>query len=398
VADSTYIRSSLQSLMQDFLSDRLVSTLVNTMPLMYFLLGKDGNKDGVYGLGVPKTGAVFSGVPMSKARKQEILGTDTFMPIVQTSLPNESDGKVLTNYDTMPVRANAATAGNTAGTRYTRPFFRWTERADPILVWNKEIRRTRRQNGGGGPRASAAVGDLFTSEERNVLTTHLQWWNKRLWYRNEAGEVAGINGGFPTNVDDKTWDNPYSIRQACLNNNVYGGVDRSLAANSWWQGNVVTAHRAAVLSEIVDEANYALGCAALGKTIDLWVVGSKLFPIFAAEARSKGGQIIYANGQLPGYGKYGFTRQVVQFNNAFVLFDPLCPTAGVGGATKNCMAGLNLDTWMVSVSPDANFSIDEPFNLAKTEGGKDAMKSQLRTELMIACESPKVNVWYDDVG
>ena len=119
MADSAKIRSGLAGLMQDHLSDKAVSLLVNTMPLIYFLINRDGNKatnlkgtggaPGFYGLGRFATGSLFSGVPVSKTRREQILNSDKYMPIVNHLLPPASDGKVATMTDTMPTRSRPTT-------------------------------------------------------------------------------------------------------------------------------------------------------------------------------------------------------------------------------------------------------------------------------------------------
>lgn len=386
MANGAKVRTGLATLMQDHLSSKVVNLMSNAMPLVYFLLAKDGQKSGqagFYGLGRYASGYLISGVPVGKVRREEILNSDTYMPIVQTYLPVAGDGKVLGMYDTMPTRTSWDT--KSPGTYFTRPYFKWIERVDPIMVPKKELRRTK--NAAGNEKlASAAVGDLFKVETEAVLTTHLQWWNSKLWDPTNTG---------PSNTDAAVWDSPNSIASALKADNVYGGVDRSISGNSWYRGNYVTAHRAASLEDLVNEANFTFKCAAKGFGIELLIVGADLMPVFMAEARAKGGQIMYDG--LPNMGEVGFKRPIVRFNNTYVVYDPQCPCKA-NGDDKNAVAGLNLATWTLALSRNANFTIDEPFDLSKTDGGKDAIKSQIRTELMLACEAPSLNAWWEDVG
>lgn len=385
MANSASIRTGLTALMQDHLSNRVVSLLVNTMPFMYFLLGREGNKDGAIGIGRPKTGAILSGVSVSRPKKEAILNSDKYMPIIQTTLPAQSDGKVLTQYDTMPTRANWSTLTTTG--MFTRPFFKWVERVDPLFVSKKDIRRTK-QAAAGEQKASAAVGDLFRAESESVLSQHLIWWNTQFWAPYTTA---------PSNVDAGVWDSPYSIAAALKNDNVYAGVDRSFGANAYWKGNYHSTHAAPVLEDLVNTANYTDKCQAVGMGIDLLICGLDLFPQFKSEAKAKGGTVFY-DGKVPSIGEFGFKREIIKFNNTYVVMDPACPSKNGTGAATNAVAGFNLDTWTVAINPNANFEIDEPFDLTKTEGGKDAIKSQLRTELIVACEAPAVNVFWTDVG
>lgn len=392
MANSASIRTGLAGLMQDHLSNKVVSLLFNTMPLVYFLLAKDGQKknnlaggttNGFYGLGRPATGSLFSGIPISKPRQETILNSDKYMPLVQVSAPAETDGKVMGMYSTVPTMSNWDTAGVT--TQFTRPFFKWCEIADPILVANKDIQRTE-SAAPNEKSANAAIGDLFKVQTEGVLSTHLQRWNQLLW-GTYAGSAASTSGA-PSNVDAETWDGIYSLKSAFKADNVYGGVDRSISANSWWRGNYDTTSRPAVLQDIINDAAYTKGIAKKGQGAELVICSMTSFPIFAAEAVAKGGQVVY-NG-LPNMGEFGFTRPIIRFNNTYCIYDPECP------ATE--LAVLNLGTFTVAISPKKNFAISKPFDLSQTEGGKDARQSMLRTELMIACEAPSLNVYYTNIA
>ena len=385
MANSAKVRTGLSGLIQDHLSDRLVSKLVEIMPLMFFLLAREGSKmGGAFGLGRPKVGQLYTGMPMTKARREEVLNSDKYMPIVDTLLPAEADGKVLGMSDTMPQVSDWANNGPTKG--LVRPFFKWVERADPIQVAKKEIRRTKRA-ARNEQKASAAVGDLWRFQTDKVLSTHLKWWNNKLW---GASTVA------PSNVDADVWDSPYSLHAALKDDNNYGGVDRGVAANAYWKGKYDTTHRAADLVSLIHQAQYTYEMAKYGLPVSLIICGLDLFPQFITQVDALKGQVIY-DGKLPGIGEFGFTKEVLRYRNTFIVMDPNCPSKTKGDAT-NAMTMLNLDTWTVAVSPDANFEADDPFDLTKTDGGKDAIKSQLRSELIIGCECPSANVWWNDVG
>lgn len=259
-------------MMQDHLSQKVVSLVSNIMPLVYFILGKDGNKQGFYELGRFASGALFSGIPTTSVRKETILNSDKYMPMINISTPLASDGKALGQRDSMPKHQNATT--KTTASHFQRPYFKWFERVDPLQVWKKDIRRTRNA-AGNEQKANVAVGDLFKAETELVLTTHLTTLNKLL---------MGTTGtGAPSDVDAEVWDAPYSIPAALMDDNVYGGLDRSLSANSWWRGNYITDHKAGVLTTILDEALYTTPIANKGLDRGLLIVGRDLFPVFREE-------------------------------------------------------------------------------------------------------------------
>jgi len=227
---------------------------------------------------------------------------------------------------------------------------------------------------------------LFRVATEQALTTHLQWWNEQLWSAANTG---------PSNCDAVVWDNIHSVSDVCDTDNVYGGIDRTVGGNTYWQGNRVTAHRAACLEDIVNEGNFTKGMQKKGLGLTLAICGADLFPIFAAEAKAKGGTVMLDG--LPDMAEFGMKRPIIRFNNTFVIYDPQCPCK-VNSDSKNVVAGFNLDTWTVAFHPEAKFTVDEPFDLSKTDAGKDAIKSQIRTELILACEAPSLNCWWEDVG
>ncbi len=409
MADKAAVRSGLQTMMQDHLSEKATSTIVNIMPLLYILLYKDGNKQGninkagattgAYGLGRPGSGALISRVPMNKARREEVLNSDKYMPMIQALLPAEGDGKVMGQRDTMPERSDWK--NNSPATYFKRPFFKWVERVDPICVPKKDIRRVKKA-ASNEKLASVAVGDLFKTETASVMTTQFKWWNKKFWGTDQTiGTDPSAQG--PSDLDADVWDCPFSMASMCTDGTNgaitnYGGVDRTSAANAYFRGKYVTTKQPAVLSDLSNYANYKLKCAFLGSSINLFMCGATLFPRFLDECRAKGGQICYDG--LPNMGEYGFEQPIGRFNNTFVVFDPECPDVlhESGSYTKNAVLGINLDTITMAIQPESNFTVDEPFDNSKIPGGDDAITSNIRTEMIIAGEAPPLNCWFEDVG
>lgn len=379
MANSAQIRTGLQTLIQDHLSDRLINTLFNRMPLLYFLFAKDGEKSGPVGLGRPKTGIFLSGVETAKAKREEILSGRVYEPIIQTALPAQADGKVLTMYDTMPTRSNWTTT--TTSTYFTRPRVKWCERADPYSVANKEIRTTR-SAAKNEQNASKAIGSLFTAETTSVLGQHLAWWNSVLWQTTGTGS--------PTNEDSTVWDTIHSIRQALGTANTYCGVDRTVGANAYWKApDTSTYTGGADFETLINWLNYDAGLSKKGTGIDLLLTDGPNFKKAKAEAKAKGYQVIH-NGGMQEYGEFGFKRELVKVDNTWVVYDPECPTGHV--------AALNLSTWTFAIHPDANFKVSTPFDQSQIKGGTDEQTGQIRTEIMLVCEAPSLNAYFTGVS
>lgn len=381
MADSSEVRSGMQALLQDHLGNTVRQTLFNRMPLLYMLLGKDGDKKGVEGLGRPmvdgerNTGILISGVAAAKARKMAIMGATTYMPIVQTALPAEGDGKVISSFaDNEPSRS--AWENNLPSTYFKRPRFKWFTRADPYKFSVMEARFTTRA-AKNEQEAWKAISSLGEAEMKSVEGVHVNYINNRIW------GAAGT--GSPSDEDADFWDNLHSIQSALKADNTYAGVDRSLAANSYWRGNYVTTSTQADFEALINYCNYDLALANKGLGIDCIIVGNALFKKAKAEARVKSGTVIL-NGGIPDFGKFGFQRELVKIDNTWIVNDPTCPS-GHG-------AFLNLGTWTFAIHPDANFTVSAPSDQRKVEGGDRAWTGTVESTIMLACEWPAANAYF----
>lgn len=418
MANGAAIRSGLANLMQDHLSTKIVNTILNIMPLAYALTARDGNKSGginkeagstgIYGLGRYGTGSILSGLPLSKPRREEILSSDKYMPIIQKLLPAASDGKVMGQRDSLPKRSGWDV--NYPAQYVTRPYFKWVERADPIEVPKKDIRRTKTKYGKDGQGASLAIGDMFKFESESVLSTHMQWWNQHFWGTDTtATGTTDPTAHGPSNVDAEVWDDLYSLGASCKDSNVYAGLDRGVTANAFWKGSYVTTAKPAVLEDIINFVNYQLpngGLAKKGNGVNLILCGASLFPQFWSEAKAKGQACYSAGDGLPEMAEVGFKRAAIRFNNTIVLYDPECPDklhANNGGTpgsvySTNHLACLNLDTFTLAFHPDANFTVDEVFDQSRVKGGDDSLTSNIRTENIFGIEAPSMNAYLTNVG
>jgi hypothetical protein len=222
------------------------------------------------------------------------------------------------------------------------------------------------------------------------MAVHMNRWNQLLWGTFSSAGTTGISTtGAPSNEDNTVWDAPHSLVKAIDATTTYGGVDRSLTANAYFRGNKVTAATPADFESLINYANYDAGLSKKGTGIDLMLVGAANFKKAKAEAKSKGGTIIL-NGGIPQFGEFGFKRELVKIDNTWIVYDPECPATEV--------AGLNLDTWTVAVHPDANFRATEPTDQSKIDGGDDAQTGVIRTELMVVCEVPSLNIYWTNVS
>jgi hypothetical protein len=387
MADSAQISTGFNTLVTNHFSATLRNTLFNRMPLIYFLFAKDGDKNGVTGLGRPKTATFLSQISTAKAKKEEILSSPAYEPFIQTSGPAITDGKVMGMRDRMPARSSWDTTS--PSTYFTRPRFKWVERAEPYKIPNKEIRRTTRKAANELDKWKG-ITSLFNAETTSVLATHLKWWNQRLWGTGYMADGVTANTGIPTSEDAEVWDNPHSLQNALKSGTgTYGGIDRSVSTNSWWDGKYSTTATPAVAEDIINYLNYDQGFSRVGSGIDLIITDGPNFKKFKKEAKAKG-QTCYTDTAIPSFGQFGFKNEIVKVDNTYICYDPECPT--------NHLAALNLDTWTFAIHPDANFKVSTPTDMSKFEGGDDAQTGHIRTEILLACEVPSVNAYFTAVS
>lgn len=378
MADSTQLASGLRKIVREHVAKTLKNTLFNRAPLTYFLLNKDGDKSSFEGLGRPNTGVFMSGVDVARAKKETILSSRVYEPLIQTAKPDVNDGKTMGMYSSLPVRTSWTTTS--PSTYLKRPRFKWHERADPYKIPNKEMRITKR-TAPNEIKAWQGIESIAALEMKSVEAVHMDYWTNRLW------GVTG--GGAPTDEDLDVWDNIHSIAAALKDDNVYGGVDRSSSANTYWRGNYnanSTTAASKSFEDLINYCNYDLGFSDKGGKLDLILTDKTNYKRAKAEAKAKGGTVLLGGQGIPNFGQFGFKREIVEIDNTFVVYDPFCPTGH--------LAALNLDTWTLAIHPDANFAVSTPEDQQKVEGGDDAHTGHVRTEMMVVCEVPSQNAYW----
>lgn len=301
---------------------------------------------------------------------------------------------------TLAPAVTVGSAGTSHDQHFERPFFKPVEFIDPILIYNKPSRRLKNLLKYGLSKAEKEVrlASFLDTSVEDAKIPHMLRWSYEFW------GIATTSDAGPTSQSAEVWDHLLSCPSACSSNNTFGGVDRTITANAWWKGNRVTAHRAAVASSLFDEAAYTLGTADIGMTPKVLLCGPSNFPKFVQEFMGRGGAVLYKDGEIPGMGKLGFDRPVLQYMDMWIVFDPICPDKlrtdpRTGSAyTKNAVLAINPDTYTLAFEPEANFTVTKAFDLSQLPQGVDAKSLFVRTELMMANEAPAGNAYWEDVG
>lgn len=371
-----FVREGFQAYTQDYLSRTIANNIYKKCPLFYALVGLGGNQTkSNMRIGRPGVADVFSGKKMSKIQRETLVpGFNAYEP--EILFRATSNVKTMGGRDTMPTVASATTLSPDQNIGTAK--FGWCRKTEPILVWKTTLDRAMGSGPAGLNNKGKAVANVLEVASDQCVNNLIDAWALAFWTSN------------PTNQSSDPWDNPAGVQYAIGNaTNIYGNVDRSVAANSQWVPQVVSSARAAVLSSIVDEANLTLNCGIYGKGIDLILTTTSLYRTFKDECRSKG-QTVLSDG-LPEMGEFGFKQEMLKFDNTYVMYDPNCPASTV--------ACFNLETWKLIMDGKKNFSPTEFIDLPKyAEGAKDAYQAYVDSQMILACEAPSVNAYFSNVS
>jgi hypothetical protein len=362
-----------QVLTQAYIGKTINSVIFKKVPFLQALVGVGGNQTlSNMKIGRPGVSEVFAGKKLDSARKEVLSGINSYNPI--TVLDIGDDTKAMGARDTMPTVSAPTTASHDQLGASAK--FNWARKTTPILVYNEALFRAQSSAGTGVSNQGKAIANVLQNATDFALNKHIDAWATALWTGAPAVQTAD------------TWSDIAGVTSALSETNVYGNVDRAVAANALWKSNVVSG-QAADIAALIDYANYDKECAIVGNGIDLVLTTPALYKTFKAQVRAKGGQILHSG--LPEMGQFGFKQECLQYDNTYIMYDPNCPSGNV--------ACLNLSTWTVILGKDANFTTGEFIDLKKySEGAKDAHQAYIDTRMIVACERPKVNVLFTSVA
>jgi hypothetical protein len=385
MADSAQVRTQLQIFLQKRSAKRVKNTLFNVMPLLEFFFALSGDKEGADDLGRPKSTGIMIGAlsGVAKVRREKIYAEREYLPIIQTTAPAESEVKSMSDYDSDPTVVNWST-DNAPLKRFKQPRFKFARKKIPYKIPHSDV-RTARSGAGAEGQASAAIKSVYDVEVKTRTAVLCKNLNSELW---------GINGqpGFPTDEDATQWDHLHSIQQALRADNVYAGIDRTLAANAYWRGNYDTTPRSFTFEDMIEFCNYDLGMIDKGLGVQVIAVGKALMKKAKAEAKTDS-YTLCTNG-IPEFPEYGFKRDVVRIHSGnrpvYVVYDPGCPAGHA--------ACLDPSTWTVAIHPDSNFKVSKPSDQTEVEGGDEADTGTIAVEAMLACEVPSGNAYFTAIS
>lgn len=399
MADSSQVLSQVGVFLQKKVAQRVRSTLFNIMPTLEFMFALNGgDKTGSEGLGRPKSGIMVGALNgVANARREKIFAERQYGITIQTTAPSTSEVKSMSDYDSDPTVPDWSNTGAPLK-RFKQPRFKFARKKIAYKVPHSEM-RTAVTSGKDSPAdAAKAIVSVYDSEVKNKMATLCKEINQELFAT--AGTVGTNDQGYPTDEDANTWDHIHSFKYALGGSslaNTYGGVDRSVAANSYWYGNTDSTTRNWTFEQLINYCNYDLSMIDLGLGVQILAVGKDLMKKAKSEAKSESYQLM-TNG-IPEFPEYGFKREVVRIYSGerptYIYYDPQVPSK-IGGAATNYVIAIDPSTWTTAIHPDSNFKVSTPADQTKVEGGDEADTGTIAAEILIACEVPKGNAIFTD--
>ncbi len=389
MANLSGVRTRANTLFQSHLDDKLVNVQFKRFVRFQMLGLRNGDKNGIFGLGRPKAdqpdrGILISGSETTQVRKAEVFGAFVFQPVI-TSGTRPNPTVVISN-----ALANDPQVSNWAGNQFfedlVRPEVRWVRYATPYAFSIDYTDFMKQKSGGTSTEGGwEAVGSLQLAEITTRTAQHCQT------IETDIHTAAG-----PTNASTTAdyWDAPNGIAIHHDTSSTYLGIDRAVTGNEFWQGNTISGATQMNSRAMVDYVNYdASGpqLADYGLGIDTLVMGGTLFSKALREAEARGSRVI-KNDDIPDLGKFGLKKYAaIVDEKVWIVHDPGMPAGYV--------EGINWSSWTVALHPTARFTVTGPFNQTQVAGGARAMTGTVQTLIMGPfCDWPKTNALWTNVS
>lgn len=399
--DSTQLPSrDIHQVVQEAFDFEIISNAVKDEPLVGYLLAKHGTKitgkNKSIGIKIPDDG-ILTGKGLSAPKRKEIK-SHTWEPLLYTGLP-ATGTKAMAWYDTTPDDNSGGANGPLS--RMARCRFRRTDLRTPVVAWLRDMRQMKHQFAVAMRAGNTAAADMIATDITDLckvasvekMIGQLKEWAAMLWDTNPETN-------HPTDEDADLWDKQHSMYSVSGVDNFYAGRARDSETNAYLRGNRVTVNVGMDLQGLFDHMQYGpLGLKSLGIMPKLWIAGDVLFPVFKAQA-AKNNLKIYQGDSIPGLPVFGQQQEAIRLNaNTLIINDGRCPAKGRNGATKNALVCMDPDDLVLSFFPGSAFNLDAFVDESQLGRGKrEAMSSEIRTELGSWWPNPKSLVWFEDVG
>lgn len=365
---------------QRYLSKSVSSFFYKKWTLGHFLGAttlSNENKDSL-SIGRPNAGEVFGMV--TPAQRKTLPTVNSYVPRIQNFVTNNTRTRSNSGRVALPEVASASTNSHGQATQFGAEF-KWTHYDTPILIWHEDKIRAGKEGSKEGQ--SIAMGQLV--EEATQVA-----------YQDLVEKLANDSWtGSPGSQSTDLWDSLAGITDMTASTNTYAGVNRSVETQ--WASQLVSAATTADIVKNLDDVNLGNSAGTIegvrvkGNGVNLCLTNSTTYRIYKSQILSNSnGGVVLQNG-IPEMGKLGVTREVLQKDNCYIMYDPFCPTT----------TAVFLDTSTIKfiVHQDFNFSV-KPFEDNTTKGiGKDAYDfSYVMLRAMLTNDSPKRAVRFSNIS
>lgn len=214
-------------------------------------------------------------------------------------------------------------SGKSFAEQLQRPIFKWARLRTVGTVFDDDVASARALMQ-ALPDFEEGDAELSLASDAMVDKVSVQAgvMSRDLWYGNPT--VGNTDSA-------KMYDQPFGFIQAVDDSNVYGGVDRSLAANWWWRAKVDAApHPGWGFSDLVEDSLQDKGLAYKNGGPDVFFVPPSLIKRFKRESISYS-QNVNIQDDIREMGKYGFKAEVLQYGNTYAVGTSRCPEGTVIG-------------------------------------------------------------------
>lgn len=356
---------------QNYISPNIMSNFYGKLPFFAMLyattVGHGNDVELDIGRPLPEQLAGKYITPADKIDFQDFNGY--VVPIQRFETNNTV---VLGKYPTHPVVANPTTTAHSQVGQAGAKFFS-TDIETPILIWDRDLDRALNKSTRAGQGLAAAK--VIERATKVALQEHIKSINYRTW------------NGNPTSQTVDPMDDLIGLVQAVQSTNTYGAVDR--AVETTWAAKYHTGATTANLSALLDYANLDDGLRVYGNGADVMFCSMTNYKNFKSQAKALGATVVQNTNDVLKMGKYGLKQEALQIDNCLVTYDPTCAT--------NSVFALSMAPWTVAFRPGRMFTVS-PYEKLTGEGAKLAKQAFIRTEMILACENPGLQVQWTAVS
>lgn len=326
-------------------------------------------------------------------------GANGYAP--RSQLFETQNSKWMGRYDTAPTVSSATTLAQSQAMQGAA-LFRPAEVMTPGLIWHRDKERAGQRGSSDG--RAIAMAQILEEATEVAYQEHVNNINWGIWFGNPSSQA----------VDP--WDQPLGLVQAFSRTNVYGNVDRAVAANTalWGAGTDSTITSPDII-KLLDEANLntsastsRIGLNIFGEGASFALCGIANYVSFKNQILSSGGGGVILQNGIPQFASIGVKKEVLQKDNCYVMFDPMIaatpPGKNISGYTvpasfQKYVFFFSAKTWRLAFHPQKNMTVTPFRDLSLyQEGGKEADQFFIDTQLVFSSDNPGQNVVFSTIG